>query len=232
MNIHIKKFAYKNECAKDLAESLCNDIQSDLKIQNECSIAMSGGSTPIPLWNNMQKIDLPYDKIKFTLVDERWLPATDVNSNQFQMLKHWNKLPLSSFVPLYGNEETALLGQSACEKRLQGLKWPLTAVILGMGTDGHTCSWFSDAKEFSQLLDLNQEKICLPMQSVSSNWPRITMTLQAVLKSKKIYLHINGMNKILILEKILSDPEQSPLPIANILKEKNIPIYIYTSKED
>ena len=56
-------------------------------IASECSfegakIALSGGSTPGPIYNALNKRDLiKFDKIEFFMVDERYVPTGDLNSN-------------------------------------------------------------------------------------------------------------------------------------------------------
>ena len=44
---------------------------------------------------------------------------------------------------------------------------PFDLVILGMGNDGHTASWFPDAAELSQAMDVNSEQLVVTTRPAS-----------------------------------------------------------------
>ena len=85
-------------------------------------------------------------------------------------------------------------------------------VILGMGADGHTASWFPDCNEIDQALDPNGPNVLMTTPK-SQPTQRITLGMPVILSSKNIFLHITGEEKKNVLfdliEKIYQFTEQS-----------------------
>ena len=48
----------------------------------EVSIALSGGSSPVALYEGLSSIDLNWARIRVTLIDDRLVPADHDDSNQ------------------------------------------------------------------------------------------------------------------------------------------------------
>jgi len=69
-----------------------------------------------------------------------------------------------------------------------------------MGLDGHTASWFPNAKGLKEALDPNNANTVIAIDArgcpVAGDHPdRITLTLSAVMTSKQIILMIPGAGK-------------------------------------
>lgn len=80
-----------------------------------------------------------------------------------------------------------------------------------MGEDAHTASFFPDAPNLSEMLELEGTRPVIQTQSTSSIEARLTWSLAALLKAKKIYLQISGSSKYEILYKALSAAGSQPL---------------------
>lgn len=88
---------YSVEAAKWLREK----IEEALKKQGFAIIGLSGGSTPGPIYEELGKANLDWSKVHVFLVDDRYTPREDKDSNQNlldrTLLKN-AKIPLSNLV--------------------------------------------------------------------------------------------------------------------------------------
>ncbi|XTZ12772.1 MAG: 6-phosphogluconolactonase, partial [cyanobacterium endosymbiont of Rhopalodia inflata] len=57
-------------------------IISAIQSKEKCSLALSGGSTPKPLYEALAKQSLPWDKIHIFWGDERYVSCDHSDSNQ------------------------------------------------------------------------------------------------------------------------------------------------------
>ena len=107
---------------------------------------------------------------------------------------------------------------------LGDLPWPLDAAILGMGTDGHTASFFPDADNLEALLDPSQQAIVMPVHAASAVEPRLTLTLATIIKARFLGLHIEGGEKKAVLDRACAGED---LPIRAVLDQASRPVQIY-----
>jgi len=88
---------------------------------------------------------------------------------------------------------------------------PCGLLILGMGGDGHTASWFPDSPQLEQVTDPANEQLVAVVDTPSSPHQRLTMTLSAVLQAEEIVLHVTGAEKRDVLEANLSGAAHDPI---------------------
>jgi 6-phosphogluconolactonase len=111
------------------------------------SIALSGGSTPKPLYELLGRNDeLLQKRITWVVVDERYVPLTDPQSNaaMIERTLFANGIPPNHRFLRFKtelNDPAATAREFEREWRELGLT-DLDIVILGMGDDGHTASLF------------------------------------------------------------------------------------------
>ena len=88
---------------------------------------------------------------------------------------------------------------------------PLDVVVLGMGADGHTASFFPDASNLDELLDPAQTRRVMPVETAAGGEPRLTVTLPLIAGARFLALHIEGREKRAVLDKALSDARPTQL---------------------
>ncbi len=141
-NMHI----FENPSA--LAEALADDVGARLAAaiaaRGTASLAVSGGSTPKAFFRSLSRRELDWSKVTVTLVDERFVPPENDRSNHRLVADNLLKdgAAEARFVPLYQAAETAEAAAAIASGRTASLGAPLDVVVLGMGTDGHTASFF------------------------------------------------------------------------------------------
>ena len=212
--------------AKALSASIAGQLREAIGARGEALMAVSGGSTPKLLFEALSNETLDWSRVTVTLVDERWVPDTDERSNarlvQSQLLQR--KAADAEFVPLYVETPTPEAGIGEVRARVAALKQPFDVIVLGMGPDGHTASFFPGGDRLSEALDVSNTALVLPMRAPGAGEPRITFTLPVLLKARALYLHIQGKDK----RDVLAEAEKpgSTLPVASVLQAKR-PLDIY-----
>jgi 6-phosphogluconolactonase len=222
----LEAFADGAALAKALSANIAGKLRAAIEARGEALIAVSGGSTPKRLFEALSTESLDWSRVTVTLVDERWVPDTDERSNarmvEALLLQH--KAADAEFVPLYVATATPEAGIAEVRARVAALKQPFDVVVLGMGPDGHTASFFPGGDRLGEALDVSNTAQVLPMRAEGAGEPRITFTLRELLQAQTLYLHIQGDDKRVMLSQ--AEQPGSDLPIASVLRNaKQLDIY-------
>lgn len=234
----------EGEDAQSLAENLAGElvirINDAIDANGLAVIALSGGSTPKPLFNALADHSIDWTKVVITLVDERWVPESHSLSNAAFMQEHLlSKLSSQPrFVPLYQAAQTvdasipvvmadyfAATGSSTANPNSNPK--PFDVVILGMGGDGHTASFFPDADNIDQLVSLDVNERLLSCESPSTQVARITWSLPVLLNTSYLALHFTGHGKFNVFEQAADGGDISELPIRGAIFQNSTPLNVY-----
>ena len=223
---------------QSLADHLANEIaarlQAAIRDKGRAFIAVSGGSTPKPMFAALADADIDWSRVVITLVDERWVPESHDLSNAAFLRTHLlSKLPSQAvFVPLYHAAESVensfeqVLSAFAEVNDTDGLP-RFDVVVLGMGGDGHTASFFPDASNVAQLVDPSTKQALLSCESPSTQVARITWSLPVLLNTDFLALHFTGEAKKRVFETALEDTDATVLPIRSALFQSKIPLQVF-----
>ncbi|PXA97434.1 6-phosphogluconolactonase [Nostoc sp. 3335mG] len=228
MSIDRRTFADKLTLARELAEAVADRIRHAIAERGEAAIAVSGGSTPGRFFAALGKTkDIDWTRVIVTLVDERWVDETSDRSNALLVNEKMLQGPaaVARFFPLYsgGNEPT--VDAVAKTNALVGtLPKPFAAVVLGMGNDGHTASFFPGGDTLEEAL--HSPGPTLAIRAPGAGEPRITFTLPRLLETDGLYLHIEGEEKAAVLDKALGDGPIAEMPIRAVLRSE-APLAVY-----
>lgn len=220
----------KKELAQKLAQKVAIQLSMGIRKRGSASLALSGGSTPQMFLEELSIINIDWHKITVTLVDERFVPLEDPRSNQAFISKFFltNKAQKSSFVALYYPQKNIQKSvKIANEKISQFIHFPFDAVVLGMGIDGHTASFFPQGDTLSIALDPHTPRSVIALKDQSTHEQRITMTFSALHDAQFLALHIEGIQKKNALETAISGYDATEMPIRAILWHANSPLAIY-----
>ena len=134
-------------------------IQTAIAERQSCTIALSGGSTPQPLYAALALADLPWDRIHIFWGDERYVPASDPDSNYGMTRRVWLDLvpiPAANVHPIPTDLAQPQLAAAEYDRQilahfgLEAGSIPVfDLVLLGMGDDGHTASLFPQTAALS-----------------------------------------------------------------------------------
>lgn len=207
----------RERLATQLAEAVAEALRQDLSHQERALLVVSGGSTPVPFFHALAVCELPWSRVEVTLADERWVPEEHADSNarlvREQLLQ--GRAAEATFVSLTTGAATPEQGVDEVAERLAPLAWPASAVVLGMGGDGHTASLFPDSQELSLALSTGEPAVAV--RAPSQAQPRITLSADRLHRARRHFLHITGGDKRDALARALAGDDLRELPIRAFL---------------
>ena len=218
-------FTDRDALDKALADHIARQLQTDIDRCGAASLAVSGGNTPKGLFARLSKLELEWRKVWITLVDERWVDADSPDSNERLVRENLlqGAAAAANFIGLKGSGPDASDGLQEITARMSDLPLPFSCVVLGMGGDGHTASWFPQASNLKALIDPQGHDLLGSCDPVTAPHQRITFTLPPVLESGEIILHITGDEKLAVL----AEAADRHYPIAAITEQDSNPVSIW-----
>jgi len=219
MSINFQHIHDRDTLAPIAANMIATAITDDVSKNVRASLMLSGGSTPGATYDKLSAFDLPWADVDIGLVDDRWVNEDNAGSNgaliRQALIK--DKAKKARFIPMKNEMTDHIEAQSIVEKDYSLFTHPYSAVILGMGLDGHTASWFPNAAGLSQSLDTNNSNRVQAVTAIRSDVTgdylnRMTLTLSAIAQSKMALLLLTGQQKRDVFERACND-SQADLPI-------------------
>jgi 6-phosphogluconolactonase len=230
LNVTTHSFTDCRAQAVALAERVAVRLREALIERGHAVLAVSGGSTPKEFFTRLSHAALDWANVQVTLVDERWVPESDERSNaqlvKSLLLQH--AAGAAQFVPLYTGAPTPEEGLAEASARIDTLPLPFDAVILGMGDDGHTASFFPGGDHLAEALDMDGRARVLPMRAPAAGEPRITLSLPTVLDTRALYLLVSGEKKRDLLADVrLGLDTARNYPVRAVLTQQRVPVAVY-----
>lgn len=218
------EFSSNENLINQLSQRIVDYLVEDIEDKGFALLAVSGGSSPKPLFETLRQQELDWNKVTIVLVDERWVDASHDDSNE-AMVKAYllqDNAANANFIGWTNSAETVEHAANIANEKFQKLTLPFSAIILGMGTDGHTASWFADAPEFETLIDSEQTPEVCSAQPQQAPHKRLTLNLSAILQTKGLFLQLSGMEKKFVLSDACPKTGQHILPISYLLTDDSV----------
>ena len=185
-----------------LLDRIHDKMQETLKRKSEVNLALSGGSSPITLYEELSTYDFDWSKVTLTLIDDRQVAADHPDSNQLLISQKMrqNKASEARFIPLD--------------------KWPEDRIpdiaILGMGVDGHFASLFPSMLDQPEAFYPRWKPAILRTGPEGHpKYNRITMNLAMILSIPFRILLVIGAEKEAVLSVARNGTD---LPITRLLR--------------
>ena len=176
-------------------------------------IALSGGTTPSPVYQKLATMEVDWNKCNFFMGDDRCVPLGSERCN-FTMAKK------------------SFQGTDArwCDIREEPISKPDIA-IFGWGLDGHTASWFPDLgrQEIEKLFttDALKQKVSPPSQSEQ----RMTLTWNALASASHIHLLGKGQDKMEVLRSCLESDDSYSKPMRMLFNHDKVTPQVWWSAQ-
>ena len=184
-------------------------LDQSIKSKGFASFIVSGGSSPVAIFQEMSQMNTDWSNIDVSLVDDRVVDPTHSDSNEKLVndLLITNNASNANFISICNDAES-----------LKDLNRPFTVMLLGMGEDGHFASLFPSLiksnKEYFDLLSEPDIFFTEPMGSPCHS--RVSMNLSMILQSENIFLLVSSKKKYDILKQAEFD---KTLPLYFLLNQ-------------
>lgn len=216
-----------------LATAITDNLQNAINLRSKASLAVSGGPTPVELFQILSQAQIAWNQVYITLVDERWVDKHHEDSNERLIHTHLlqNKAKEAHFISLKTIAENPYDGVDEIQTRLQqSLPLPIDALVLGMGDDGHTASLFPHAENLYKGIDMQSDRLVIDMKPLTAPHDRISLTLPVILNSRHLYLQLNRKKQQQVLEQALAGKNINDMPIRAVLHQQKLPLQIYLAQ--
>lgn len=218
--IQRRDFADDEDLAQAFAEWTADKLRVAIAERGAALLVVSGGKTPARYFEALSMAPLDWTRVSITLADERRVPDDSPRSNarlvREALLR--NRAAVATFTPLADarlSENQELVAASA---RIANLPLPADVVVLGMGDDGHTASWFPGADGLGEAMNRGARQLVAPIQAPGAPEPRLTLTGRVILRARSIALQIVGPDKLATLAEALEDGPVDAMPIRTVLR--------------
>jgi len=196
-------------------------IQAAIAERGQCTIALAGGSTPKPLYEQLATQNLPWDCIHVFWGDERYVPADHPDSNQRMARLAWLDkvaIPADNIHPMAtdaANPADAAAKHAAELQQffqLQPGEFPVfDMILLGIGDDGHTASLFPH----TEALRVQDRLIAVGNKD---GQPRLTFTAPLINQSRAVLFLVAGTGKEVALSHIFAGVDDADTYPARLIQ--------------
>ncbi|MGC8528662.1 MAG: 6-phosphogluconolactonase [Leptospirillia bacterium] len=220
-------FSSHEDWARGAAREILSRIEDCLSRQRRVSIALSGGSTPAPVFQSLAGGILGWSdekkrRILWFFVDERCVGPEDPQSN-YRMAREAllfpGKVPGETVFRMKGEHPSAEAEALRYERLITDLLGPaiphpptIDILLMGIGPDGHTASLFPGTSPED---DHHRLVIAVPKQG--DRVARISLTYRMLAWGGERLFLVAGADKKKILQKVLSG--EGDLPSQWVLRE-------------
>lgn len=217
----------KSQFVNTAANYIASQFDDLLKKKDRINVALSGGTSPIPVYEKLREFSIDWERIFFYLVDERAVPLFDVQNNFQNISKSFfEHIPSKSYCIHDGTKEAAISAREFEKTLLKNLpkskgQIQFDLILLGMGLDGHIASLFPD----NEALNEKTKPVVYTYVSQLGNH-RISLTLPVINNALKRILLIDSKKEI-----ILKSNAWRTLPIG-LVEQENMDLLINDLHED
>lgn len=216
-----------------VCDAIVQSLATALQARGRAVLAVSGGRSPLPLFEALRTQPLDWSHVAVTLVDERCVPPDHADSNTALVRQHLLQGPAAAahFVPWFDALPAGTLDDAALDTlaraagaRVTAGAWPIDVAVLGMGEDGHTASLFPGAPGLARALqDSGPVAWTRPLTAPHA---RLTLTLPALLAARELLLPLSGPAKQGVFEQARARADER-LPVSLLLHQAHTPLRVW-----
>jgi 6-phosphogluconolactonase len=218
--------------AEALANRLADDIAAGLSRaiveRGLASLVVSGGNSPVKLFQALRTRPLDWSRVCVALADERWVDPTDAGSNERLVRDNLlrDAAAAARFTGLKNAAPSPDLGAASAWETFARVPRPFDVTVLGMGDDGHTASLFPRSPNLSLALNPRAAPGCIGMRAPTEPHARLSLNLSALLGSRLIYILILGEAKRHTFATASGPGAVEDMPVRAVLRQDRTPVEV------
>jgi 6-phosphogluconolactonase len=226
-----RRFADSEALASELAAQIAASLTAAIGARGLASLVVSGGRSPVRLFEILRTQQLDWAHVCIALADERWVGAEDAASNEHLVREVLLKehAAAARFLGLKNGAPTPDLGAVSAWETFARVPRPFDAVVLGMGDDGHTASLFPRSPNLPSALNRFAAAGCVGMWSPVAPQPRLSLNLTALLDTRRVVLLITGEEKWRTYAAACGDGPVEDMPVRAVLRQTHTPVDVMWS---
>jgi 6-phosphogluconolactonase len=217
--------------SRELAAQIAATLRAAIAARGLASLVVSGGRTPVKLFETLRTLDLDWSSVCIALADERWVDPSDSASNEKLVRDHLllDRAQHARFLGLKNGAPSPDLGAVSAWETFARIPRPFDTVLLGMGDDGHTASLFPHSPNLRSALDPAAAAGCVGMWSPTAPQARLSLNLSALLDSRRIGILISGADKWQTYQTAKAAGAAEEMPIRTVLRQQRVPVDVIWS---
>jgi 6-phosphogluconolactonase len=191
------------------AQRMASMAEAAVGWRGKAALALSGGSTPALMFEELARYILPWERIHLFQVDERVAPEGGPDRNATLLRANLvDQVPIPAanvhLMPVEAPDLAAGARAYAAELAEVTGDGVLDVVHLGLGDDGHTASW----PPGDPVLDVTDEDVAVvgPFRGRL----RMTLTPPAVNRARAVLWLVDGTDKAPALRRLLDGDRSLP----------------------
>jgi 6-phosphogluconolactonase len=204
------------------ADVIARDAAQAIAERGRFSIALSGGSTPKPVYARLAGLNgVDWSRVVICFGDERCVPPDDRQSN-FRMARaaliDHIPIPAENILRMRGEDEPRRAAAAYADELTEALGegWRLDLALQGLGDNGHTASLFPGLAAIEETSRL----VVATYVEVVGMW-RLTLTPPAINAARKVAFLVSGPGKADILARVLEGPYEPTVLPSQIVRPKD-----------
>lgn len=211
-----KTFESKAALQQAASDWIASALRDAIARRGNAVFMGSGGTTPGPIYETLSQAELDWASVHIGLCDERWVDADHPASNgaMIERTLLQNQASAAAYTPMKINGDDPFKAVEEVDDLY--LEAGLTDVmLLGMGPDAHTLSWFGGAEGYADAVDPDTTSTVAAIKAIESevtgpNLLRMTLTLPCVSYARGVLLLITGDEKRRVFD---SAPDDAPVSL-------------------
>jgi 6-phosphogluconolactonase len=225
------RYADLETLSRELASQISAALTTAIEARGTASLVVSGGKSPVKLFEILRGQPLDWSRVCLALADERWVSPDNAASNErlVRDVLLQERAAAARFLGLKNGAPTPDLGAVSAWETFARVPRPFDAVILGMGDDGHTASLFPGSPNLHSALNQSAAAGCVGMWSPVAPQPRLSLNLTALLDSRRVVLMISGDAKWRTYAAAYAPGPVEDMPVRAVLRQSRTPVDVMWS---
>ena len=220
--MNIQKFKDSDELSQSATKKFIELANQAITERGRFLVSLSGGSTPMKLYEKLANETLDWSRVHFFWGDERCVPVDDPGNTYGSMRGIlFNKIGTTNIHRVESELEPAQAAQ-AYAHTLNGFAdapfdFPrFDLVLLGMGDDGHTASLFPGS-----LVDIETSTIAVTAQYQDRPANRVSLTPKVFNHAREVWFLVTSAGKAETLRNVIKGEKNLELLPAQRIQPTN-----------